>query len=168
MSAVNVWKFGDNIDTDQIIPARYLVTTDPKELGQHCMEDADPEFAKKVRPGDVMVGLKNFGCGSSREHAPIAIKGLGVSCIIAKSYARIFFRNAFNIGLPLLECQDLHQITEDGDTVAVDQATGRITNERRGSTHQAAPIPEFMRRLVEAGGIIEYVRQKVAAGKTSA
>jgi 3-isopropylmalate/(R)-2-methylmalate dehydratase small subunit len=162
------WKLGDHVDTDVIIPARYLVTADAKVLAPHCFEDLDPTLAGKIKPGDIIVAGENFGQGSSREHAPIAIKGLGVSCIIAKSYARIFFRNAFNIGLPLLECQDLHQMTENGDTVTVDQATGRITNERRASTHQAAPIPEFMRRLVEAGGIIEYVRQKVAAGKTSA
>lgn len=162
------WKLGDHVDTDVIIPARYLVTSDAKVLAPHCFEDLDPTLAEKIKPGDIIVAGENFGQGSSREHAPIAIKGLGVSCIIAKSYARIFFRNAFNIGLPLLECQDLYQITEHGDTVAVDQATGRITNERRGTTHQAAPIPEFMRKLVEAGGIIEYVRQKVAAGKAGA
>jgi 3-isopropylmalate dehydratase small subunit len=159
------WKLGDHIDTDVIIPARYLVTADPKVLAPHCFEDLDPALAGKIRAGDIIVAGENFGQGSSREHAPIAIKGLGVSCIIAKSYARIFFRNAFNIGLPLFECQDLHQVTESGDTIAVEQATGRITNEKRNSTHQAAPLPEFMRRLVEAGGIIEYVRQKVAAGK---
>lgn len=160
------WKLGDHVDTDVIIPARYLVTADPKALAPHCFEDLDPTLAGKIRPGDIIVAGENFGQGSSREHAPIAIKGLGVSCIIARSYARIFFRNAFNIGLPLFECPDLYGVTESGDIVAVDQATGRIANERRGSTHQAAPLPEFMRRLVEAGGIIEYVRQQVAAGKS--
>ncbi len=162
------WKLGDHVDTDVIIPARYLVTSDAKVLAPHCFEDLDPTLASKIKPGDIVVAGENFGQGSSREHAPIAIKGLGVSCIVAKSYARIFFRNSFNIGLPLLECPDLHAITEVGDIVSVDNETGRITNETRSTTHQAAPLPEFMRQLVAAGGIIEYVRQKVAAGKTRA
>ena len=156
------WTFGDHIDTDIIIPARYLVTIDPKQLAPHCFEDLDPALAEKIKPGDVLVAGENFGQGSSREHAPIAIKGLGIACIVAKSYARIFYRNAFNIGLPLFECQDLHAVTETGDTVSVDNVSGEIRNATRGSSHTAAALPEFMRRLVDAGGIIEYTRQKVA------
>jgi 3-isopropylmalate/(R)-2-methylmalate dehydratase small subunit len=156
------WKLGDHIDTDLIVPARYLVTIDPAVLAPKCFEDLDPALAGKIRPGDILVAGENFGQGSSREHAPIAIKGLGVACIVAKSYARIFYRNAFNIGLPLLECADLHGVTETGDTVAVDNETGRIANETRGTAHVAAPLPDFMQRLVAAGGIIEYTRQKVA------
>ena len=159
------WKVGDHVDTDVIIPARYLVTADPKVLAQHCFEDLDPTMAAKITPGDILVAGENFGQGSSREHAPIALKGVGLACIVAKSYARIFYRNAFNIGLPLLECQDLHAVTESGDRLVVDNVTGRIGNETRGTAHTAAPLPEFMRRLVDAGGIIEYVRQKVHAGK---
>jgi 3-isopropylmalate/(R)-2-methylmalate dehydratase small subunit len=155
------WKVGDHIDTDVIIPARYLVTADAKALAPHCFEDLDPTLASKIRPGDILVAGENFGQGSSREHAPIAIKGLGIACIVARSYARIFYRNAFNIGLPLLECADVHAATETGDQLVVDNATGRIANETRGTAHTAAPLPEFMRRLVDAGGIIEYVRQKV-------
>ncbi|MDR7481981.1 MAG: 3-isopropylmalate dehydratase small subunit [Armatimonadota bacterium] len=159
------WRLGDHIDTDVIIPARYLVTADPRALAPHCFEDLDPTLAGRIQPGDLIVAGENFGQGSSREHAPIAIKGLGVACVIAKSYARIFFRNAFNIGLPLLECRDLPEVTASGDVLVVDNETGRIVNETRGTTHQAAPLPEFMRRLVEAGGIIEYVRRQVAEGR---
>lgn len=159
------WKVGDHIDTDVIIPARYLVTADPQVLAAHCFEDLDPTLAARIRPGDILVAGENFGQGSSREHAPIALKGVGLACIIAKSYARIFYRNAFNIGLPLLECADLYAVTESGDRLTVDNETGRIVNETRGTSHTAAPLPEFMRRLVAAGGIIEYVRQKIAAGK---
>ncbi len=155
------WKLGDHVDTDVIIPARYLVTADPAALAPHCFEDLDPTLASKIQPGNILVAGENFGQGSSREHAPIAIKGLGVACIVARSYARIFYRNAFNIGLPLLECDDLHAVTESGDHLAVDNEIGRITNETRGSSHTAAPLPEFMRRLVAAGGIIPYVRQKL-------
>ncbi len=156
------WKVGDHVDTDAIIPARYLVTTDPTELAEHCFEDMDPALARRIRPGDILVAGENFGQGSSREHAPVALKAAGIACVVARSYARIFYRNAFNIGLPLLECQDLHGVTESGDIVAVDQVAGTISNETRGTGHQAAPLPEFMRRLVEAGGIIEYARRKVA------
>lgn len=162
------WKVGDHIDTDVIIPARYLVTIDPTVLAARCFEDLDPTLAGKIKPGDILVAGENFGQGSSREHAPIAIKGLGIACLVAKSYARIFYRNAFNVGLPLFECQDLHTVTESGDRVAVDNETGRIVNESRGTSHQAAALPDFMRRLVDAGGIIEYVRQKVAAGRPGA
>jgi 3-isopropylmalate/(R)-2-methylmalate dehydratase small subunit len=161
------WKVGDHIDTDVIIPARYLVTIDPKQLAPHCFEDLDPTLAQKIKPGDILVAGENFGQGSSREHAPIAIRGLGIACIVARSYARIFYRNAFNIGLPLLECPELHAATETGDTLSVDNATGRIQNVTRGSSYTAAALPEFMRRLVDAGGIIEYTRQKVArAGRS--
>jgi 3-isopropylmalate dehydratase small subunit len=156
------WRVGDHVDTDVIIPARYLVTIDPKALAVHCFEDLDPTLAGQIQPGDILVAGENFGQGSSREHAPIAIKGLGIACVIAKSYARIFYRNAFNIGLPLLECADLHAATASGDRLAVDNETGRIVNETRGTSFQAAPLPEFMRRLVDAGGIIEYTRRKVA------
>jgi 3-isopropylmalate dehydratase small subunit len=162
------WKVGHHIDTDVIIPARYLVTVDPKVLAPRCFEDLDPALASRIQPGDILVAGENFGQGSSREHAPIAIKGLGIACVIAKSYARIFYRNAFNIGLPLLECQDLHDVTESGDRLVVDNDTGRIVNETRASSHVAAPLPVFMQRLVAAGGIIEYTRQKVAARKAGA
>jgi 3-isopropylmalate dehydratase small subunit len=157
------WAFGHHIDTDLIIPARYLVTSDAKALAPHTFEDLDPTLASKIQPGDIIVAGENFGQGSSREHAPIAIKGLGVACVVARSYARIFYRNAFNIGLPLFECQDLHAVTESGDRLVVDDATGRIVNETRGTEHVSAPLPEFMQRLVAAGGIIEYTRRKVAA-----
>lgn len=156
------WKVGHHIDTDVIIPARYLVTVDPKVLAAHCFEDLDPALVAKIQPGDILIAGDNFGQGSSREHAPIAIKGLGIACVVARSYARIFYRNAFNIGLPLFECPDLHGVTESGDQVAVDNETGRIINETRGTSHDAVPLPEFMRRLVAAGGIIEYTRQKLA------
>ena len=159
------WTFGDHIDTDLIIPARYLVTSDASALAPHTFEDLDPTLASKIRPGDILVAGENFGQGSSREHAPIAIKGLGISCVIAKSYARIFYRNAFNIGLPLFECPDLRAVTESGDRLVVEETTGRIVNETRGTSHVSAPLPEFMQRLVAAGGIIEYTRQKVAARK---
>ncbi len=155
------WKLGDHIDTDVIIPARYLVTADPKVLAPHCFEDLDPALAAKIQRGDILVAGENFGQGSSREHAPIAIKGLGIACIVARSYARIFYRNAFNIGLPLLECEDVHAVMENGDQLTVDNEIGRITNQTRGTEHVAAPLPEFMRRLVAAGGIIPYVRQKI-------
>ena len=157
------WTFGDHIDTDLIIPARYLVTVDPKVLAPKAFEDLDPALAAKINPGDILVAGENFGQGSSREHAPIALKGLGVACIIARSYARIFYRNSFNIGLPLFECPDLRAVTQSGDRLTVDDESGRITNETRGTAHTAAPLPDFMHRLVAAGGIIEYTRQKVAA-----
>ncbi len=155
------WKYGDNIDTDQIIPARYLVTSDPKELGQHCMEDADPGFAKRVQAGDVLVGLKNFGCGSSREHAPIAIKAAGVSAVIAKSFARIFYRNSINLGLPLFECPEAAELIEGGDELELDPATGEIKNLTRGERYQAQPLPSFAREIMDAGGLMNYVARKV-------
>jgi 3-isopropylmalate/(R)-2-methylmalate dehydratase small subunit len=153
------WTYGDNVDTDQIIPARYLVTSDARELAQHCLEDADPEFGKKVRPGDIVVGLRNFGCGSSREHAPIAIKGAGVSAVVAKSFARIFFRNAINIGLPLFETDAAERIGA-GDGLEINPLTGEIRNLTRGETYQARPLPEFAREIIAAGGLMAYVARK--------
>ncbi|MGE5558545.1 MAG: 3-isopropylmalate dehydratase small subunit [Bacillota bacterium] len=155
-----VWKFGRDVDTDLIIPARYLNTSDPKELAFHCMEDADPSFAKKVSPGDIIVADKNFGCGSSREHAPIAVKAAGVSCVIAASFARIFFRNAINIGLPILESPEASKDIREGDQVEVDLDSGLIRNLATGGSYQAAPFPPFMQDLIRAGGLIEYVRRK--------
>ncbi len=153
------WKFGDNIDTDQIIPARYLVTSDPEELGKHCMEDADPEFVKKVRIGDVLVGEKNFGCGSSREHAPMAIKAAGVSAVVAKSFARIFYRNAINLGLPLFEAEAASRI-EQGDALELYPITGEIKNLTKGETYQSTPLPEFAREIMAAGGLMKYVAKR--------
>lgn len=158
-------KFGDNIDTDIIIPARYLVTTDPEELAKHCMEPIAPDFPRRVKPGDIIVAGENFGCGSSREHAPLAIKGLGISCVIAKSFARIFYRNAFNIGLPALECPEAVDGIREGDELEVNMGTGTIRNLTTGETFQAMPIPPFMRDILEAGGLISYIRRKLAASK---
>jgi 3-isopropylmalate/(R)-2-methylmalate dehydratase small subunit len=153
------WKFGDNIDTDQIIPARYLVTSDPEELGKHCMEDADPEFAKKVGVGDVLVGEKNFGCGSSREHAPISIKAAGVSAVIAMSFARIFYRNSINLGLPLFETPDAARI-EQGDALELNPTTGEIKNLTKNATYRATPLPAFAQEIMAAGGLMKYVARK--------
>mgnify|MGYP001026368487 CR=1 FL=1 len=156
-----IWIFGDNVDTDAIIPARYLTTTDPEELAKHCMEDADAEFAGKVQPGDIIVGGKNFGCGSSREHAPIAIKGARVSCVLAESFARIFYRNAINIGLPILECdEDLTAVMKSGDKVQVDLEKGSVLHLNSGHVFQAAPFPPFMQEIIRLGGLVEYVRHK--------
>ncbi len=152
-----VWKFGKNIDTDAIIPARYLNTSDPKELAKHCMEDADPEFPNKVKEGDIIVADKNFGCGSSREHAPIAIKAAGVSCVIAPSFARIFYRNAFNMGLPIFECEDAPELINEGDEVEVDADTGEIINITAGKKMKAQPIPPFMQELIRDGGLIAHI-----------
>lgn len=151
-----IWKFGGNVDTDLIIPARYLNTSDPKELAKHVMEDADPEFSKKVKAGDIIVAGENFGCGSSREHAPIAIKAAGVTCVIAPFFARIFYRNAFNMGLPILECESAANEAATGDTLTVDFSTGVIKNETKGKTYQASPIPPFMQELIAAGGLMNY------------
>ncbi|MEN6441180.1 MAG: 3-isopropylmalate dehydratase small subunit [Syntrophobacter sp.] len=153
-----VWKFGNDVDTDAIIPARYLNTIDPVELAAHCMEDADPAFASSVRPGDIIAAGKNFGCGSSREHAPIAIKAAGVSCVIAHSFARIFYRNAFNMGLPILECPEAAEGIIAGDELEIDLDEGIIVNRTRNTTYRAQAIPPFMQKLIEAGGLIEYVR----------
>jgi 3-isopropylmalate/(R)-2-methylmalate dehydratase small subunit len=155
------FKFGDDVDTDVIIPARYLVTTDVQELAVHCMEDGRRGFANEVTPGDIIVAGKNFGCGSSREHAPLSIKGNQISCVIAKSFARIFFRNCFNCGLPVFECPEASEKIEEGDQVEVDQATGMIKNITKNETYQAQPIPEFMQQLVAAGGLMEYVKKNM-------
>ena len=156
-------KFGDHVDTDQIIPATYLVTTDPKELAIHCMETPDPDFMKRVKDGDVMIAGVNFGCGSSREHAPIAIMGAGVSCVIAKSFARIFFRNAINLGLPVLESPEAADAIEPGDEIDVDLATGTIRNLTTEQTFTAKPFEPFMMDIIEAGGLVEYTKKKLAA-----
>ncbi|MEX0785733.1 MAG: 3-isopropylmalate dehydratase small subunit [Dehalococcoidia bacterium] len=154
--------FGDHIDTDQIIPAQYLVTTDPAQLAMHCMETPDPDFVKRVKPGDVMVGGVNFGCGSSREHAPISIKGAGVSCVVAKSFARIFFRNSINLGLPVLECPEAVDAIEAGDELDVDLSTGTIRNLTTEQVFTAKPYEPFMMEIIEAGGLVEYTKQKLA------
>jgi len=155
------WKFGDDVNTDEIIPARYLNTIDPKELAAHCMEDADAEFAGKVRPGDVLVGGANFGCGSSREHAPIAIKAAGVSCVIAKTFARIFFRNCINTGLPILACPDAAEAIDAGDEIEVDLAGGTIRDLTRGTEYTTAPFPREMQDIIAAGGLMNFVKQSM-------
>ena len=155
-----VFKYGDNVDTDVIIPARYLTTTEAAELARHCLEDLDAAFASRVRAGDILVAGKNFGCGSSREHAPIAIKGAGVSCVIAESFARIFYRNALNIGLPILECPEAAAGIGAGDVVSVDFGAGLITDETAGRTFRAEPFPPFMRELIAAGGLAAYIGGK--------
>jgi 3-isopropylmalate dehydratase small subunit len=160
-----VWKFGNNIDTDAIIPARYLNTTDSKELASHCMEDADPEFAGKVEPGDIIAAGRNFGCGSSREHAPIAIKAAGVACVIAHSFARIFYRNAFNMGLPILECPEGAARIDTGDELELDLDEGIIINLSKKEKYRAQAIPPFMQKLIQAGGLMEYVREQMSAGE---
>jgi 3-isopropylmalate/(R)-2-methylmalate dehydratase small subunit len=157
------WKFGNDVDTDAIIPARYLNTTDYKELASHCMEDTDPEFAVKVKPGDIIAAGKNFGCGSSREHAPIAIKAAGVACVVAHSFARIFYRNAFNMGLPILECPEAAARIDTGDELELDLDEGIIINHSRKETYRAQAIPPFMQKLIQAGGLMEYVREQMSA-----
>jgi len=166
------WKFGADIDTDQIIPARYLNTSDPKELAKHCMEDADPEFVKKMKLGDIIVADKNFGCGSSREHAPIAIKTAGISCVIAKSFARIFYRNSFNMGLPIVECPEAVDAIKEGDEVEVDLNSGEIKlisgedlksqiPNPKSKIFKAQPIPLFMQELLNTGGLMAWVKKKI-------
>ena len=155
-----VFKYGDNVDTDVIIPARYLNSSDPKELASHCMEDIDSTFTSRVHPGDIIVAEKNFGCGSSREHAPIAIKAAGVSCVIAETFARIFYRNAINIGLPIMECEEAADAIENGDTVSVNFDTGEIKDETTGKTFQAQPFPEFIQKMIKAGGLMNSIREK--------
>ncbi|MDR1731410.1 MAG: 3-isopropylmalate dehydratase small subunit [Synergistaceae bacterium] len=156
-----VWKYGDNVDTDVIIPARYLSTSIPSELAPHCMEDIDSTFIKEVKAGDIMVGGSNFGCGSSREHAPLAIAGAGISCVIAVSYARIFYRNAINVGLPIFECPEAVKGIEKGDTVEVDLEKGTITDKTKGKTWTANPFPPFLRDLIGAGGLVPWARKKL-------
>ncbi|MGD9568295.1 MAG: 3-isopropylmalate dehydratase small subunit [Sedimentibacter sp.] len=155
-----VFKYGNDIDTDVIIPARYLNVADAKELAKHCMEDIDENFVKQVKDGDIIVAQKNFGCGSSREHAPLAIKASGVSCVIAKSYARIFYRNAFNIGLPILVCDEAEEKIQAGDEVAVDFKNGIITNITKNETYQAEPFPEFIQQIISCDGLVGYVQNK--------
>lgn len=154
-----VWKFGHDIDTDVIIPARYLNRSEPEHLAAHCMEDADETFAQNVREGDIIVGGKNFGCGSSREHAPIAIKAAKVKAVIAESYGRIFYRNALNIGMPILECPEAVNGIENGDQVEVDLDSGTIKNLTKGTNFQARPFPKFMQDLIKAGGLIPYIKE---------
>ena len=153
-----VHKYGDNVDTDVIIPARHLNTADHKELASHCMEDIDADFVDKVKAGDMMVGGENFGCGSSREHAPIAIKASGIDCVIAKTFARIFYRNSINIGLPILECPEASEKIENGDEVTVDFDTGVITNETKGETYQALPFPDFIKDIMAKGGLMNSLK----------
>ncbi|MDD5085591.1 MAG: 3-isopropylmalate dehydratase small subunit [Candidatus Omnitrophica bacterium] len=153
-----VWKFGDDINTDLIIPARYLNMHTPEELAQHCMEDADPGFAKNVRPGDIIVAGKNFGCGSSREHAPISIKGAGVALVIAASFARIFFRNSLNMGLPLLECDKAVEDLRTGDEIEADLERGSIIDKKTGKVYHTQPYPDFMKELIGAGGLMNWIK----------
>ena len=155
-----VFKYGDNVDTDVIIPARYLNSSDPAELATHCMEDIDKDFVKKVEKDDIIVADKNFGCGSSREHAPLAIKAAGVSCVIAETFARIFYRNAINIGLPIIECPEASRGIEDGDEVEVDFDTGVITNKTKGTSFQGQAFPEFMQKIIKAEGLVNYINSQ--------
>jgi 3-isopropylmalate/(R)-2-methylmalate dehydratase small subunit len=160
MISGKVWKFGDNIDTDLIIAARYLNNSDPKELAKHVMEDADPEFVNKMSAGDIVVANENFGCGSSREHAPIALKAAGVSAVIAKTFARIFYRNAFNMGLPIFEVAQIDKIDE-GDVLQIDMEKGIVINKTKNENYNFTPIPEFMQQLVNAGGLINYAKKVI-------
>ena len=157
-----VYKYGANVDTDAIIPARYLNVSQPEELARHCMEDIDTQFVGRVQPGDIIMATTNFGCGSSREHAPLAIKAAGVSCVIAESFARIFFRNAINIGLPLLECAEAVNNSENGDTMEVDITNGKIKNLTRGGEYDAKPYPDFMAQLIAVGGLVEHTKNRLA------
>ena len=157
------YKFGHNIDTDQIIPAKYLVTTDAKELAKHCMEIADADFPTKAKAGDILVAGRNFGCGSSREHAPLAIKGMGLGLIIAESFARIFFRNCINIGMPILECPEAAKEAQSGDKLEVDLDEGLIKNITKGKTYKAAAFPPFMQQIMQAGGLMPFVKKRLAS-----
>jgi len=156
-----VFKYGDNVDTDVIIPARYLNSSDPKELAEHCMEDIDKDFVKAVEQGDIIVADKNFGCGSSREHAPLAIKASGISCVIAKSFARIFYRNAINIGLPIMECAEAAEKIKAGDKISVDFSAGKINNITMNEVYIALPFPEFMQNMIKCGGLVEYTKKEL-------
>ena len=155
-----VHKYGDNVDTDVIIPARYLNSSDPKELAKNCMEDIDPEFVNRVKEGDIMVANKNFGCGSSREHAPIAIKASGISCVIAEAFARIFYRNAINIGLPIIECPEAAKEIEAGDDVEIDFDTGMIYDRTKGTEYKGQAFPPFMQNIITSGGLINSINAK--------
>ena len=163
MVSGKVFKYGDNVDTDVIIPARYLNAPSPEELAKHCMEDIDASFATTVKPGDIMVGGANFGCGSSREHAPISIRACGVRCVIAASFARIFYRNSINIGFPILECPYAAAAISNGDTVSVDFATGKIVDETTGETFQAVALPPFIEKIVEHNGLLPYLKARMDA-----
>lgn len=156
-----VWKFKDDVDTDQIIPARYLVTTDPKELAKHVMEDADPRFPSKVKEGDILVAGKNFGCGSSREHAPLAIKGAGIAAVVAESFARIFFRNAINLGLLIIESPEAAREAEEGDILEIDINQGVIRNVTKNKEYKIKPLPENLQAILKAGGLMEYAKEKI-------
>ena len=158
------WVFGDDVNTDEIIPAKYLVTTDAAELGTHCMDGIRPHLSRQFRPGDLLVAGENFGCGSSREHAPLSIKGAGISCVVAKSFARIFFRNAINIGLPIVESPEAVDAVKEGDELEVDLAAGRVRKPATGQVFAVAPFPEFLRRIIAAGGLMNIVRERVKAG----
>ncbi len=164
MAKGTVFKYGDNVDTDVIIPARYLNAPSPSELAKHCMEDIDADFVKNVKSGDIMVGGANFGCGSSREHAPISIRASGVACVIAESFARIFYRNAINIGFPILECPEAAKKIKNGDTVSVDFATGVIVDETTGESFKATAFPAFINGIIENGGLLSYLKAKQAGG----
>ncbi len=155
-----VFKYGDNVDTDVIIPARYLNATKGEELAKHCMEDIDKDFVKKVQKGDIIVANKNFGCGSSREHAPLAIKCAGVSCVIAETFARIFYRNAINIGMPIIECPEAAKAISNGDQVEIDFDSGVITDKTTGQSFQGQAFPPFMQKIIEAGGLVNYINEK--------
>ena len=158
-----VFKYGDNVDTDVIIPARYLNIADPKELSTHAMEDIDADFVKNMHPGDIVVATRNFGCGSSREHAPLSIKACGVKCVIAKSFARIFYRNSINIGFPIMECAEAAEAIQPGDKVTVDFQSGVITDETQGKTWQAAPFPEFVNGIIQSGGLLNSLKARGVA-----
>ncbi len=155
-----VWKFGDNVNTDEILAARYLITTDPVEMGSHLMEDIRPGFNREISPGDIIVGGENFGCGSSREHAPLAIKGAGISAVVASSFARIFYRNALNMGLPIFESPDAPRALEEGEEIEIDESSGRIESLSTGKVYQASPLPLFMQELIKAGGLIAYLAKQ--------
>lgn len=159
-----VHRYGDHVDTDVIIPARYLNNSDPKHLAAHCMEDIDADFTKKVQSGDIIVAGRNFGCGSSREHAPVAIKESGIACIIAEGFARIFYRNAINTGLPVLECAEAAKDAQSGHVLTADLASGTVTNETLGKTYQATPIPPFIQTIIDAGGLVNHVKSKLQKG----
>ncbi|HNX13944.1 MAG TPA: 3-isopropylmalate dehydratase small subunit [Oscillospiraceae bacterium] len=161
-----ILKYGNNVDTDVIIPARYLNSSDPKELASHCMEDLDATFIKRVRAGDIIVSGRNFGCGSSREHAPLAIKTSGIACVVAESFARIFYRNSINIGLPIIECPEAAKAIAEGDEVGIDFDSGIITDLTTGKTYTAQPFPKFIQSIIEAGGLINAIEKNLIGGRT--